>query len=275
MLLPFLDRRTVAIRIARLLEDDLLNSLSWRSVRRSLILGSLCVAVALGVTGLRVGAAGPQVRQDAKVAKASQASPPPGSSRKIEGVILDPDGKPAEGSVVVAGIEKTGKPNHQVFRTDANGRFVWLIPPEPVSVYFVAYKDGFTPFFWSRWMDASLRGDHVESKLGKPEAFAAVVVDETGKPVVGAKLLIETIAYSSATANTISTGYDAVRPEVIDGTQLERLFETTTAEDGSFAFRSLASGSGLKVAVITADGRTWRLRPAIPSTELRAQKPRR
>ena len=267
VLLPFLDRRTVAIRIARLLEDDLVNSLSCRSMWRSLILGSLCVAVALGVTGLRVGAAGAQVKQDAKVATASQSKPPTASSRKIEGVILDPDGKPVEGSVVVAGIEKTGKPNHQVFRTDANGRFVWRIPQEPVLVYFITYKAGFTPFFWSRWMDASLREDHVERKLGKPETFAAVVVDEARKPVVGAKIVIERIAQASATANSIGAGYDNVRREVIDGTPLESLFETTTADDGSFAFRSLASGSGLKVAVITADGRTWRLRPAKLSTE--------
>ncbi len=267
VLLPFLDRRTVSIRISRLLEDDFLNTLSRRSIRRSLILGSLTVAIALGMTGLRVGAAGPQVNQKSKIAATSQTKPPPASSRKIEGVIRDPDGKAVADSIVVAGIQTTGKPNHQVFHTDTNGRFVWPIPEEPVMVYFVAYKEGFTPFFWIRWMDAGMREDHVDRKLGKPEPFAAVVVNEKGKPLAGAKISVETIAHSSGTANTISTGFEAVCPEVIAGSPLEGLFEATTAADGSFAFRTFVSGSGLKLAVINGDGRKSRLRPAKPSTE--------
>ena len=54
VLLPFLDRRNVAIRISRLLEDDFVNTLSGRSGRRSLLLGGLAVTAALGVTGMRV-----------------------------------------------------------------------------------------------------------------------------------------------------------------------------------------------------------------------------
>ncbi len=244
-----------------------MNTLSRRSVRRSLILGSLTVAIALGMTGFRVVAAQPQVNKESKVAATGQSKPPPVESRKIEGVIRDPDGKPVADCIVVAGIQKTGKANHQVLHTDANGRFVWAIPKAPVTVYFVAYKDGFTPFFWMRWMDAGIREDHVDRKLGKPEPFAAVVVDEKGNPLVGAKISVERIAYGSATDNRISASFVDVPPEVIAGSPLESLFETTTAADGSFAFRTFVSGQGLKLAVTTGDGRKSRLRPATPSTE--------
>ena len=66
--LPFLDRRTVKVRIERLLEDDMLSTLSRSRpfAGRSLLFGSLAVAAALVVGGLRVraGSAGRIERAD-------------------------------------------------------------------------------------------------------------------------------------------------------------------------------------------------------------------
>jgi hypothetical protein len=131
VLLPFLDRRTVAIRISRLLEDDMVKTLSRRSVRRSLLLGAAAVAVALGVTGLRVRAVEAPPRQEVKDSTKNRAAQPSASVRMIEGVILDPDSKPVAGATVVSGLDEAGKPNHQVFLTDASGRFTWSIPRLP------------------------------------------------------------------------------------------------------------------------------------------------
>ena len=155
-LLPFLDRRTVAIRISRLLEDDMLTTLSQRSARRSLILGSLAVAVALGLTGVRVRAVETAGKTREKCGGDDPVQGGAERSRKIEGVILDPDGKPVIGATVVGGIDETGNRNHQVFQTDQNGRFEWSIPERPVLIYFVAYKKGFSPAFWMEWMDHRL-----------------------------------------------------------------------------------------------------------------------
>jgi hypothetical protein len=117
-------------------------------------------------------------------------------------------------------------------------------------------------------MDAGLQEDHVERKLGKPEIFAGIVIDETGKLVAGAKIAVETIAHSTATDDSIGTTFYAVPREVLGGSTLEGLFETTTGADGSFGFRTFVSGSGLKLAVTTSDGRRALLRPAKPSTEV-------
>ena len=138
-LLPFLDRRTVAIRISRLLEDEIaLNTLSPitppfpdpRQRRRG------CGAGRDGDSS-----SPPRAPREVETSPSGddRTNAPPASSRKIEGVILDPDGKPVAGTIIVAGINEPGKPNHQVFQTDQDGRFNWAIPERPVSAYFVAY----------------------------------------------------------------------------------------------------------------------------------------
>ncbi len=112
--LPFFDRRTVAVRIERLLEEDMLRTASRPSSGyRSFLLGSLAVAAALGVGGLRVRAvvAGP-----AEPPKCTEAAvePPSGTEpaapavakdapKEVRGVILDSDDRPVSGATIVAG----------------------------------------------------------------------------------------------------------------------------------------------------------------------------
>ena len=250
----------------------MLHTLSHGSFCRSLLAGGLAVAVALGVVGVRLRTVEPQTKQAAKGAAETQSEVAAKSPRHIEGLVLDPGGKPIADAVVVAGIDKPGIANHQVMRTDAKGRFTWTLPEEPVLAYLVAHRQGFAPCLRTTWMEVSKRSDRVEMTLSKPDSFAAVVVDETGKPVSGAQIAVERVAHSSATKDgprtMVSTGFQDVRRNVIDGSPLEGLFETTTGPDGSFIFHAFAPGSGILMIVTDADGRRSRLRPTVQSSDL-------
>jgi beta-lactamase regulating signal transducer with metallopeptidase domain len=69
--LPFLDRRTVAVRIERLLEDDMPRTLSRPSPARSLVVCAVSLAAALAVGGLRVQA----IRAQAPANPSTQKAP--------------------------------------------------------------------------------------------------------------------------------------------------------------------------------------------------------
>ena len=165
------------------------------------------------------------------------------------------------GATVVGGLVESGKPNHEVFQTDREGRFEWSIPEQPVLIYFVAYKKGFSPAFWMRWMTTDLRGDHVERKLGKPQAFAAVLVDTQGSPVPGANVQVEIITHASESKDGTRTSrgmsFYYVRRDVLAGSPVEGLFKATTALDGSFVLPELGPVSGAKLAVTAGDGRRF------------------
>ena len=260
--LPFFDRGTVAARIDRLLEDDMKRSLSPPPVPRLCVLGAVAFAAALGIGGLHVRAVEPQVESNNRPAPpASKAEPATTAARKIEGVILDPDGKPAADAVVVAGVEDaSGKPNHQVLKTNEDGRFTWSIPEGPVSLYFVAHKAGMAPAIWMNWLPAEKRGDDVEWKLGNTEPFSAVLVDGAGRPIAGARVRIEMLCSSSTSPrdglgrSTTTTVYWHVRREVLGGSPLAGLFEATTDRDGKFSWLESRSGTSLKLGVTAAGG---------------------
>ncbi|MEJ7638855.1 MAG: M56 family metallopeptidase, partial [Singulisphaera sp.] len=260
--LPFFDRGTVAARIERLLEDDMKRSLSPPPVPRLCALGAVAFAAALGIGGLHVRAVEPQAESNNRPAPpAPKAEPATTAARKIEGLILDPDGKPAADAVVVAGIEDaSGKPNHQVLKTNVDGRFTWSIPEGSVSLYFVAHKAGLAPAIWMNWLPAEKRGDDVEWKLGKSEPFSAVLVDGAGRPIAGARVRVEMLCSSSTSPrdglgrSTTTTIYWHVRREVLGGSPLEGLFEATTDRDGKFSLLVTRPGTWLKLGVTAAGG---------------------
>ncbi|MFI5455562.1 MAG: carboxypeptidase regulatory-like domain-containing protein [Isosphaerales bacterium] len=265
--LPFFERGTVAVRNKRLLEDDMTRSLSPPSVRRPFALGTVAFAAALGIGGLHIRAVEPQAKKDDRPTHpAVKAEPAAATARNIEGVILDPDGKPAAGAVVVAGFYGSGKPNHQVLTTGKDGRFTWPIPEGPVSVYFVAHKEGLAPAIWASWLPVEKRGDHVERKLGKQEPFSAMLIDDARRPVARARVRIEMFGHSSASSrdgsgrSTISTSFSHVRREVVSGSPLEGLFETTTDGNGSFTLRASRPDTWLKLGVSAAGGGQMRVR---------------
>lgn len=88
--LPFFNRRTIGIRIDRLLEKDLMSTLSRASTARFLLLVPLALAMALGIGGLRVGTAAAQQSGP----KATPTAPPTNPATKSAGRPAAPAPKP-------------------------------------------------------------------------------------------------------------------------------------------------------------------------------------
>ena len=262
--LPFFDGRTVTLRIERLLEDDMMRPLAPLPFPRLFGFGAIAFAAAIGVGGLRVRAVEPRAKQDKP--PAAQAAPVQTGARKIEGVILDPDGKAAADVVVVAGFLDAGKPNHQVFKTNKYGRFTWWVPESPVMAYFVAHKEGLAPVIWTKLMSTKVNGAEAERTLARAESFSATLIDDVGRPIVGARVRIEVFASGSTSApdksgnQTTSGGYAYVYREVVGGSPIEKLFEATTDSDGAFTLHATRPHAWLKLAVTAWDGSDLRVR---------------
>jgi beta-lactamase regulating signal transducer with metallopeptidase domain len=267
--LPFLDRRTVAVRIKRLLEADMPRTLSRPSVYRLSLVGSLTLAATLGIGGLRLRAVEQQPDKGSQPAitpvRAESATQP---ARTIRGVILDAEGKPVGDAIVVAGFPDLAQPNHQVFKTDQNGRFTWSILEGPISVYFIAHREGLAPGIWMTWLTAEQSGERVERKLRKSESFSAVLVDGSGRPMAGARVRIEMFGYAGMSPRDASgrtttfTAVEYVRRQVIDGSPLAALFETTTDRNGAFEIGAPGPDTWLKLSVSAPGGSLMRVKAA-------------
>jgi beta-lactamase regulating signal transducer with metallopeptidase domain len=263
--LRFFDRGTVIVRIDHLLEDDMRRTLSRPSTLRLVSTGIATLVVALGAGGVGVQTVEPKVKKPGQNAQpaalAKQASP-----RQIEGLIREPDGKPAAGAVVVAALRDAAEPNRQVLKTSNDGRFIWSIPEGAMSLYLVVHKQGFAPAFWMGWLDAEKRGDKFERQLQTPEPFSAVLVDTDGRPLAGARVRIEMFAHSStsppdsAGRGRTSTSFAYVRPLVIRDSPLEELFETTTDQNGAFTLLASRPDTSLRLGVSAPGGRSMRVR---------------
>jgi Carboxypeptidase regulatory-like domain len=190
--LPFLDRGTVAARIQRLLEVDMSRPIRPLSRGRLFVLGALFLTSGLGAAALRVGAIEPRQQPRSRSIQAASAKPEPAAAhaRVIKGIVEGPDEEPVAGATVVAGLEETGKANHQVFTTDAEGRFVWPLPPGPISSSLYAYKEGWTATVSSLWMEAGRTEQEVVLRLARPGRCAGIVVDGSDKPLAGASVRI-------------------------------------------------------------------------------------
>lgn len=265
--LPFFDRSTVAIRIERLLEDDMPRTLTPPSARRPFVLASLALAAGLGLGSLGVRAVEPPIAPDPKPPQAAkvEAEPADPPSRTIRGVILDTNGRPVPGAVVVAGRTDTVAPNHRSFTTDGEGHFAWPIPEGGISVSLYAHKPGRSVASWMNWLAAGEAKDEIELKLGAPEPFVAALVDGEGKPVVGAKVRAEMGAHFSTTdradgSRSTSGSYSYYYADVLAGSPLEPVFEATTDDRGAFSFASFWPGTWLRLAVTAPDGRKLRVR---------------
>jgi protocatechuate 3,4-dioxygenase beta subunit len=258
--LPFLDRRTVPICIERLLEDDMLSTLSRPSAGRSLLLGGLAVAAGLAIGGLRVHAGStvataPPARIEAPAPPAPEKNPD-----EIRGVVLTPNGVPIRGATIVIAVDEKQRKTHEVLSTDAQGRFSWRVPPGSDLVELFVYKEAFALWHSSYSLKVSPKLEIPKVRLTRSTPFSAVLVDEAGKPVAGATLRVEMIAHAFEQGNSTGMSYTYLRREVIGGSPLERPFTTTTGADGGFTFQAVAPDAGLKLGGIAADGRSLRVR---------------
>ncbi|MDR3619077.1 MAG: carboxypeptidase regulatory-like domain-containing protein [Paludisphaera borealis] len=268
VLLPFLDRRTVVVRIERLLEDDMPRTLSRSSLARSLLLGSLALAACLAVGGLRVRGASPRpIADDPKpTPPVAKPSPPVGvkeAPRELRGIVVDGDDHPVADATVVAGSYDPGRSGHQVLKTDAQGRFTLPFPQDAEVVYLVARKEGLRSrvlSFHSSQLSSPL---DLKLHLASPGVFNAALFDADGKPISGAKVRIKMLAYSSQSKRgqetMVSTSYEEAPRTVVERSPVEDFFLTTTADDGSFSFRSIREGAGLKLEATAPDGRILKI----------------
>ena len=149
---------------------------------------------------LRVGAVEPrqEPRLGAHRRPLRNLSRPPRMPRAIKGMVLGPDEEPVAGATVVAGLEETGKANHQVFTTDAEGRFVWPLPPGPIFTNLYAYKEGWTRRPLASGWKPDEAEQEVELRLARPRLCAGMLVDGSDKPLAGASVRIEMIAQTSS-----------------------------------------------------------------------------
>lgn len=237
------------------------NTLSRSSLCRSLILGVLAAIVSLAVTGVRICAVEPQASGSIETGVLT---------RKIEGLILDPDGKPAADATVVAWIAYAEKKSRSVLRSDQSGNFSYSFPDGPGVIHFIAYKEGLAPGFRQQPIEMLHQGDRRDGKLGRISRFTAIVVDNEGKPFRDSKIRVEGVAHVSSKTDgsqtTISSSYDWIRREILAGSPLEGLLETTTNADGSFVFTMLEEDCGLMLGAVSADGRGFRIRSRRHST---------
>ena len=146
--------------------------------RVGLAIMTLCFAVIAG--GLGVARTRPSRTADER-AEASKSTPQPnaGQARRIEGVVLRPDGKPANGATVVAGIMDATH-NHTACTTGTDGRFTFPVRDGAASVYLAVHKAGLAPATRTILPE---RDQPVEFKLDTPAPFSATLVDSAGRPV--------------------------------------------------------------------------------------------
>jgi beta-lactamase regulating signal transducer with metallopeptidase domain len=280
--LPFLTRRTTAVRIRRLLEDDMPRTLSRPSLARAVILGSTALAALLALGAARVRPASAQdapapqrpyvdvvaavetapagrlmvdIGEDEPPAPAPAAAPAP-----IKGVVVDADGKPIAGAtVVVVGDAEFGR---RVLTADAEGKFSTPGPIEEGLVHVRAAAPGWVPGWGGQEIDpltgrASLAP--LVIKLARAAPFAATLVDEDDRPLVGATVRVGWITYDEPTpwVEDSRTRTTAVAfPRELEGTPIERHFTATTGEDGSFSLPdAVRAGVAIRVEITTREGR--------------------
>jgi protocatechuate 3,4-dioxygenase beta subunit len=242
--LPFFERGTVAARIERLLEDDMRRPMAPVSPRRLLAVGSLALAAALGLgtLTLRVRAVEPPRSSDERPAPRPvdrEASLP--GPRVAPGLVQDAEGHPVPGALVVTGLEKPERPP-VVLLTGVDGRFQLELPEGEVTFEMATHKDGYTWAASQSFAPAGQAPHELKLTLSRPEPFTAVLVDEQGRPVAGATVLLQSAAHRRKRADlmndqeawVIETSYTRVPWKVVTGTALEPVFAATSDDQGQF-----------------------------------------
>jgi len=228
--LPFFDRGTVAVRINRLLEDDMARSLSPPSVRRPFAVGAVAFAAALGIGGLHIRAVEPQAKKDDQPATPAVRAEPAAAARNIEvrpdelaGVVVDTQGKPIEAVEVDAW---TWYPGHET-KTDQKGvfRIGNLDKGRKVEIRF--RKPGYTPQLFLT-QPTGVAGWVVV--LGEKTYFEGKVTGPDGKPAAGALIR----------ANN--------GPKMADGVMITEIWtEAKTDKAGRYRMYAQADGYDIQV----------------------------
>lgn len=228
-----------------------MRSRPFRATRRVSTLGLFVVALTVGV-GERSGRGAEP--------PAGKVDPQPGQpSRTIEGVITDFKGQPVSDALVVAGFLGADRPHYEVLKSARDGRFAWRVPEASSSLYVYAYKEGFAPSRWQRSDIGNDRIRHAAIRLDKAEAFSAVLVDRADRPLADVRVWVRASGQGNSSRNsagetTVTTAYEYVERDEIRGSPLERIYETSTRQDGAFTLTASASQKWLKLFARNARG---------------------
>jgi len=181
--LPFLDRRTVSIRILTLLEDPMPNADSTSGRHRFALLATLFLLGSLALGSLRLKATEPRTAEDHVRDPESQASPKPASSQKenpvLRGAIRDAEDRPIADATVVIGLEGPDQSRRSILKADREGRFSWNAPPGDGTICIVyAHKEGWGWGSSSVWLGAPQPLRELPIRLGKSEPFRGRLVDD-------------------------------------------------------------------------------------------------
>ena len=278
--LPFLDRRTLASRIERLLEDDAASTMAVPRRRPSIALGAVAIALGLGLGGLGIRAVAlepalPATKESPKSEPAAaQALPAP--ARILQGQLLNLNNEPIADADVVAGINFAGFPNHQAFRTDREGRFAYPVPQGDQSLYVIAHKAGLSPTIWSDWVPAEAPKE-VVLKLGPASSFSGKLMDADGNPLQGAKIQMEMRAIcrayprnkdNPAAGNTVETFYEDLPADILTDSPLQGIIESQTDANGDFTFPEVPGKRWFQLRVTDPTRGEMRVREETSSEEV-------
>lgn len=150
----------------------------------------------------------------------------------IRGIVLNREGKPIEGAEVTARL-RDQRPLKMI--TGSDGRFAfesvgkgwWGILVEAEGYAHVTLEE-------CAFEIPRLKDDEIELILDRPVEMRGKVVDETGKPIARAKVIV-------------AREWTADGKEVIQGHLSQDIFETKTDAKGQFSFNRLKPG---KVSLI-------------------------
>jgi hypothetical protein len=226
----------VAPALAALTEGELMTIAWWRAAAISAV---AILGIAAGGAGiLASGVADVPGPADGVKGVPEERPQAPAAGRRV-GVVLDQDGRPVGGAMVVGGQFGGGEPNHRITTTAEDGRFE-LTPPDGAKFvdYMLAYKEGFAPASWTAFGKKEA-GEPV-LRLGPPEPFVGVVTDVEGKPIAGASARLATVIHPGPDGAMI---YLNGIEKILRGTPLDRLFHTTTDEQGRFRFPAVPRGA--------------------------------
>ncbi len=273
--LPFLEQRTLAVRIERLLEDDMSTTLSPRRGLPVFVLGSLVLAAALGIGGLGIrtvasDARGRETTSEPPARKTTAEAPAPSpSTALLKGRVLDHEGTPVADAVVVAGFLETNTANHKVFRTDQDGRFAWPVPPRPGSLFVIAHKEGLAPATWISGYVPKMADERPELRLPRAAPFSGKLLDLEGQPLAGAKVRVTLMAWGSVarqdgSMTSLSVAFFPLPPDVIRGSPLQPIFEATTDQGGEFSLAETPADYGFQFRVTAPGHGEMRIRAETP-----------
>lgn len=251
--LPFLDRRTTAIRIERLLEDDMARSLSRPSLFRTLTVGPLALVAALGIGGLRV-----------RLAEASepprQEPPPAAAGPQADAVTLQVVDSQERPIVGVVGLEATQGPAARQILADSEGRLTLAGPSSTHPSRYVICAPGFIPASVKVPFPSRLRESTTKYPLMESSPFSGKLVDERGQPIADATIRLTQIIVGESKDG--HSGWSRLFPYQADW-PVPGLSTTTDAEGGfTFPYAAKSTMTAVKLEIRTRDGRMMVPRPA-------------